>query len=112
MDTHTTFNCLFQIHVWDTYWFQYHLKINNLFKFVRKTSQSSVCINFNSKNVNSELDLNFLMNMALRKISFLPFGYLIDQWRWNLFRGDTTPASYNSDWWKLRYIYSINYKDN
>ncbi len=56
--------------------------------------------------------MNFLMNMALRKISFLPFGYLIDQWRWNMFRGDTMPASYNSDWWKLRYIYSINYKDN
>ncbi|XP_076440449.1 angiotensin-converting enzyme-like [Babylonia areolata] len=50
----------------------------------------------------TEADLNFLMAMALQKIAFLPFGYLIDQWRWSVFRGDTTPDSYNKDWWDLR----------
>ena len=50
----------------------------------------------------SELDMNFLMNMALRKIAFLPFGYLIDQWRWSVFNGDITPENYNSEWWRLR----------
>ncbi|XP_076440450.1 angiotensin-converting enzyme-like [Babylonia areolata] len=49
-----------------------------------------------------EADLNFLMVTALKQIAFLPFGYLIDQWRWSVFRGDTTPDSYNKDWWDLR----------
>lgn len=50
----------------------------------------------------SESDLNFLMNMALQKIAFLPFGYLIDQWRWSVFGGETTPEDYNNKWWELR----------
>lgn len=50
----------------------------------------------------TESDLNFLMAMALRKIAFLPFGYLIDQWRWGVFSGNTTQAEYNKDWWDLR----------
>ncbi|XP_076440574.1 angiotensin-converting enzyme-like isoform X2 [Babylonia areolata] len=50
----------------------------------------------------NESDLNFLMVMALEQIAFLPFGYLIDQWRWSVFRGDTTPDSYNRAWWDLR----------
>ncbi|KAL8582095.1 hypothetical protein ACOMHN_004015 [Nucella lapillus] len=49
-----------------------------------------------------ESELNFLMSMALQKIAFLPFGYLIDQWRWSVFRGDTTPDNYNQAWWDLR----------
>ncbi|KAK3712055.1 hypothetical protein RRG08_045043 [Elysia crispata] len=49
-----------------------------------------------------EADINFLMLMALDKIAFLPFGYLIDQWRWSVFRGDTPPEQYNNEWWKLR----------
>ncbi|RUS68972.1 hypothetical protein EGW08_023264, partial [Elysia chlorotica] len=47
-------------------------------------------------------DLNFLMSMALTDVAFLPFGYLIDQWRWSVFRGDTPADKYNEDWWKLR----------
>ncbi|KAK3605969.1 hypothetical protein CHS0354_019648 [Potamilus streckersoni] len=50
-------------------------------------------------------DINFLFNMALEKIAFLPFGLLIDKWRWDVFSGKTTPASYNADWWKLRCKY-------
>uniref|UniRef100_A0A0B7ANC9 Angiotensin-converting enzyme n=1 Tax=Arion vulgaris TaxID=1028688 RepID=A0A0B7ANC9_9EUPU len=49
-----------------------------------------------------ETDINFLMNMALQKIAFLPFGYLIDQWRWSVFSGKTSPDRYNQDWWDLR----------
>ncbi|XP_070194515.1 angiotensin-converting enzyme-like isoform X1 [Littorina saxatilis] len=51
---------------------------------------------------NNEADTNFLMAMALQKIAFLPFGYLIDQWRWSVFRGQTHPSDYNKAWWKLR----------
>ncbi|CAL1529680.1 unnamed protein product [Lymnaea stagnalis] len=53
----------------------------------------------------TESDINFLMSMALQKIAFLPFGYLIDQWRWSVFRGETTPEKYNEEWWNLRCRY-------
>lgn len=45
------------------------------------------------------------MKMALRKIAFLPFGYMIDQWRWKVFSGAITDANYNTEWWKLRTKY-------
>jgi peptidyl-dipeptidase A len=46
--------------------------------------------------------VNKQMQDALQKVAFLPFGLLVDQWRWDVFSGKTTPASYNADWWKLR----------
>jgi peptidyl-dipeptidase A len=49
-----------------------------------------------------ESDINYLLKMALEKIAFLPFGYLIDQWRWSVFSGRTPPERYNADWWHLR----------
>ncbi|KAM9296895.1 LOW QUALITY PROTEIN: angiotensin-converting enzyme [Gastrophryne carolinensis] len=53
----------------------------------------------------AESDINYLLKMALEKIAFLPFGYLIDQWRWNVFNGRTPPSRYNYDWWNLRTKY-------
>ncbi|NXP26793.1 ACE enzyme, partial [Scytalopus superciliaris] len=53
----------------------------------------------------AESDINYLLKMALEKIAFLPFGYLIDQWRWDVFRGRTPPSRYNYDWWYLRTKY-------
>lgn len=47
-------------------------------------------------------DLGVLMRMALDKVAFLPFGLLMDQWRWRVFSGDIAPGDYNSTWWKLR----------
>ncbi|KAL6095238.1 ace [Pungitius sinensis] len=52
-----------------------------------------------------ETDTNYLLKMALEKIAFLPFGYLIDQWRWGVFSGKTPPERYNADWWYLRTKY-------
>ncbi|XP_019725690.1 angiotensin-converting enzyme [Hippocampus comes] len=54
---------------------------------------------------NHESDINFLMNMALDKIAFLPFGYLMDQWRWKVFDGRIPPSEYNKEWWNLRMKY-------
>jgi peptidyl-dipeptidase A len=45
------------------------------------------------------------MRLALAKIAFLPFGKLIDQWRWDVFAGRVTPEHYNEAWWKLREQY-------
>ncbi len=50
-------------------------------------------------------DLGLLMQRALEKIAFLPFGLLIDQWRWKVFSGQITPDEYNKAWWDLRLKY-------
>jgi len=50
-------------------------------------------------------DLSLLMQDALDKIAFLPFGLLVDQWRWKVFSGEITPAQYNASWWRLREQY-------
>ena len=46
--------------------------------------------------------LNVQMKRALGKVAFLPFGKLIDQWRWDVFSGKVTPDRYNAAWWELR----------
>ncbi|XP_009882130.1 PREDICTED: angiotensin-converting enzyme [Charadrius vociferus] len=58
-----------------------------------------------SATEDAESNINYLLKMALEKIAFLPFGYLIDQWRWNVFNGRTPPSRYNYDWWYLRTKY-------
>jgi peptidyl-dipeptidase A len=50
-------------------------------------------------------DLEYLLKTALLKVAFLPFGLLIDQWRWKVFSGDIAPADYNKTWWQLREKY-------
>lgn len=49
--------------------------------------------------------INNLYNTGLDKIAFLPFGYIMDLWRWGVFKGTITPDNYNCQWWKLRFIY-------
>jgi peptidyl-dipeptidase A len=49
--------------------------------------------------------INRQMQQALDKIAFLPFGKLIDEWRWRVFSGDVTPENYNQAWWDLRLQY-------
>jgi peptidyl-dipeptidase A len=49
--------------------------------------------------------VNYQMKVALEKIAFLPFGKLIDQWRWDVFSGKTPPERYNAAWWDLRRRY-------
>ena len=53
----------------------------------------------------TEEDIPFLLKMALDKIAFLPFGLLIDKWRWDVFSGATPPEHYNDAWWELRTRY-------
>ncbi|HLT35120.1 MAG TPA: M2 family metallopeptidase [Enhygromyxa sp.] len=49
--------------------------------------------------------INKQMSDGLEKISFLPFGLLIDRWRWGVFSGEIEPEEYNAAWWKLRNEY-------
>ena len=50
-------------------------------------------------------DIPLLLHTALDKIAFLPFGLLIDKWRWQVYAGQVTPEHYNSAWWALREKY-------
>jgi peptidyl-dipeptidase A len=50
-------------------------------------------------------DIGLLLRLALDKVAFLPFGYLVDQWRWKVFSGEAGPADYNKVWWELRTRY-------
>src|SRR5690606_2965436 len=49
--------------------------------------------------------INKQLSDGLEKISFLPFGLLIDRWRWGVFSGEIKPEAYNAAWWKLRNEY-------
>jgi peptidyl-dipeptidase A len=50
-------------------------------------------------------DIGLLLQKALEKIAFLPFGLVIDQWRWKVFNGEIPPEKYNQTWWSLRQKY-------
>ena len=50
-------------------------------------------------------DIGFLLQRSLDKVAFLPFGYLVDQWRWKVFSGEVGPGDYNKAWWDLREKY-------
>ena len=52
-----------------------------------------------------EGDLGYLMSMALDKIAFLPWGLMIDKWRWQVFNGEVSSDEYNAAWWALREEY-------
>ncbi|CAG2118375.1 unnamed protein product, partial [Medioppia subpectinata] len=52
-----------------------------------------------------ETTLNYQMSKALAKIAFLPFGYLMDLWRWDVFSGKTSSDELNKKWWELRIKY-------
>ncbi|MDO6712237.1 M2 family metallopeptidase [Aliiglaciecola sp. 2_MG-2023] len=50
-------------------------------------------------------DIGMLLKLALDKIAFVPFGLMVDQWRWKVFSGEVTPEQYNTAWWELREKY-------
>ncbi|GAB6018818.1 hypothetical protein CHUAL_000479 [Chamberlinius hualienensis] len=67
-----------------------HLSLFNLSDFANDTSNA---------------DINFLYNMALKKLAFLPFGYVLDYWRWRVFREEIPQSKWNEEWWKMRRDY-------
>jgi peptidyl-dipeptidase A len=52
-----------------------------------------------------EGDVGLLLRQALDKVAFLPFGLLIDRWRWGVFSGAIRPEGYNAAWTALRLQY-------
>ena len=53
----------------------------------------------------ADRDLGLLLRLALDKVAFLPFGLMVDQWRWKVFSGEIGPGEYNDGWWDLRSEY-------
>lgn len=53
----------------------------------------------------ADKDIGLLLRQAMDKVAFLPFGLLMDKWRWDVFNGKTKPADYQKDWTALRLRY-------
>ncbi|MCL4671802.1 MAG: M2 family metallopeptidase [Sphingomonadaceae bacterium] len=53
----------------------------------------------------ADKDIGLLLRQAMDKVAFLPFGLLIDRYRWDLFSGKVQPADYGKHWvdMKLKY---------
>lgn len=56
-------------------------------------------------SLDQQLTLNHQMRMALQKLAFLPFGYLMDAYRWDLFSGKVSLDAMNQHWWQYRLQY-------
>ncbi len=69
------------------------------------TPEYLVRIGLLDKAPDASRDIGLLMARALDKVAFLPFGLLIDQWRWKVFSGEVKPEEYNKAWWDLRLKY-------
>ena len=69
------------------------------------TPQYLVQIGLLDEVPDASADLGLLMQQALEKIAFLPFGLMVDQWRWQVFAGEVGPEAYNELWWQLREKY-------
>ncbi|QTH20587.1 M2 family metallopeptidase [Rhizorhabdus wittichii] len=58
-----------------------------------------------TKVPSADKDIGLLLRQAMDKVAFLPFGLLMDKWRWGVFSGQISPASYNKAWTDLRLQY-------
>jgi len=52
-----------------------------------------------------ETDISFLMRVALSRVALIPYAYVLEKWRYEVFRGDITPSQYNTRYWQLREKY-------
>ncbi len=53
----------------------------------------------------ADKDIGLLLDQSLDKVAFLPFGLLIDRWRWGVFDGSIQPDQYTSEWVRLKREY-------
>ena len=58
-----------------------------------------------SKVPSADKDIGLLLRQAMDKVAFLPFGLMIDRYRWGIFDGSIKPADYNEAWTKMRLDY-------
>ncbi|HYD38353.1 MAG TPA: M2 family metallopeptidase [Allosphingosinicella sp.] len=58
-----------------------------------------------NKVPSADKDIGLLLRQAMDKVAFLPFGLLVDKWRWRVFSGEISPANYEAGWNQLRLQY-------
>jgi peptidyl-dipeptidase A len=58
-----------------------------------------------SRVPSADKDIGLLLRQAMDKVAFLPFGLLVDKWRWGVFDGSTPPSAYNQAWVGLKQEY-------
>ncbi|HXP87531.1 MAG TPA: M2 family metallopeptidase [Bryobacteraceae bacterium] len=69
------------------------------------TPEYLVKLGFINQAPDASKDIGLLLHRALEKVAFLPFGLMIDQWRWKVFSGEIPADKYNQGWWQLRQKY-------
>lgn len=79
----------------------FHEAIGDVIALSVRTSKHLKKIGLASGEDDPESDLNNLYFNGLSKITFLPFAYVMDLWRWGVFSNDIQPQDYNCKWWKL-----------
>ncbi|XP_068622266.1 angiotensin-converting enzyme-like [Battus philenor] len=57
----------------------------------------------NNTHDSYEVSMNFLMSMALEKVAYLPFAFMVDQWRWTIFEEGV--ENMNARWWQMKLRY-------
>jgi peptidyl-dipeptidase A len=69
------------------------------------TPEYLVKIGLLDKTPSASGDTELLLRAALERLAFLPFGLLVDRWRWQVFAGTIPPDKYNTGWWDLKLKY-------
>jgi peptidyl-dipeptidase A len=84
----------------------FHEAIGDTIALSVSTPQHLKEVNLLDDYADSEADnINALFHMALERVAFLPFGLLIDMWRWDVFSGEVPESEWNKHWWELREKY-------
>ncbi|NP_001269290.1 angiotensin-converting enzyme 2 precursor [Chinchilla lanigera] len=50
----------------------------------------------------SETEINFLLKQALTIVGTLPFTYMLEKWRWMVFRGEIPKEQWMKKWWEMK----------
>ncbi len=58
-----------------------------------------------NKVPSADKDTGLLLRQAMDKVAFLPFGLMVDKWRWGVFDGSIAPGQYEAGWNRLRLQY-------
>ncbi|XP_060767555.1 angiotensin-converting enzyme 2 isoform X1 [Neoarius graeffei] len=50
----------------------------------------------------TETDINFLLKQALTIVATLPFTYMLEEWRWQVFQGTIPKEQWMRRWWEMK----------
>ena len=51
----------------------------------------------------------YYFSASIIQVAFLPFGLLIDLWRWDIFSGKINESQWNTHWWELRWEFLLSF---